>query len=36
VNGIVDEFRIANDGTLQQFGTVNVKNSAGGEGIAAS
>jgi 6-phosphogluconolactonase (cycloisomerase 2 family) len=34
-NGIVDEFRVARDGSLTRIGAVTVPGSAGGEGIAA-
>jgi len=34
-NGIVDEFRINNDGSLTPIGSVTVANSIGGEGIVA-
>jgi len=34
--GIVDEFAIGTDGTLQQIGSVTVPGTIGGEGIAAS
>jgi DNA-binding beta-propeller fold protein YncE len=33
--GIVDEFRIDNDGSLTQIGSITVPGAAGGEGIAA-
>jgi 6-phosphogluconolactonase (cycloisomerase 2 family) len=34
-NGIVDEFRVNNDGSLTQIGSVIVPGAAGGEGIVA-
>jgi hypothetical protein len=35
-NGIVDEFRLNPDGSLQPIGTVTVPGAVGGEGIATS
>jgi 6-phosphogluconolactonase (cycloisomerase 2 family) len=35
-SGVVDEERVANDGTLTQVGTITVPNAVGAEGIAAS
>jgi 6-phosphogluconolactonase (cycloisomerase 2 family) len=34
-NGIVDEFRVNNDGSLTSIGSVTVPNAVGGEGIVA-
>ncbi|RAG87230.1 hypothetical protein DN069_02605 [Streptacidiphilus pinicola] len=36
VNGIIDEFTVNPDGTLTQFGSVNIPGGAGSEGIAAT
>ena len=35
-SGVVDEFQVANDGTLAPIGSVQVPGAAGGEGIAVS
>ena len=36
INGIVDEYRVGQDGSLTEIGSVTVPQAAGGEGIAAS
>ena len=36
IAGIVDEYRVATDGSLTKIGSVTVPDAIGGEGIAAS
>jgi 6-phosphogluconolactonase (cycloisomerase 2 family) len=36
INGIVDEYRVGQDASLTEIGSVTVPQAAGGEGIAAS
>jgi hypothetical protein len=35
-HGIVDEYRVGDDGSLTPLGSVTVPDAVGGEGIAAS